>query len=450
MTQSGRCKRQGQGLTRRRVLQWAAVAAGASVGPFVVAPARAQSFNWQRFRGKELYAIFIKHPWTETLQSHFGEFEALTGIKVRSEILPDIQARQKLTVELTAGSGGLDAFLTSPHVEKRRFSKAGWYEPLNRYLGDQTLTGPEFDWADFTPGAKGLVTLSDGTITALPCVVDPTILYYRKDLFQQKGLQLPKTLEEFEAVVQKLHNPPSMYGLVARGLKNANVAPFSYVLYAFGGEYLTPERKSALNTQAWTKAVDWYAGMVRRYAPPGAVNYNWYECSGAFMQGQVAMYFDGSAFAPQFQDPQKSKIVGNVGNAVLPAGPAGLHTSMFSLAMAVSAQSKNKDAAWLFVQWAVNKQNCVRELLSGLGSGRASTWSDPEVKAKGRMPADWYTAFQDSLKVGRNGLPEIVDVTQCRDIVGLAIQKAIEGAKAADVMAQAHKEFQEMLDTTEK
>jgi multiple sugar transport system substrate-binding protein len=451
MKQSGRKKVQGQQMTRREALRLGmAAAAGAAVGPFVMTPARAQSFNWQRFRGKELYLIFIKHPWTEAILPQFAEFESLTGIKLRHEILPDIQARQKLTVELTAGSGGLDAFLTSPHVEKRRFSKAGWYEPLNRYIGDTALTGPEFDWGDFSASARELVLLPDKTISALPCVVDPTILYYRKDLFQQRGLKPPKTLEEFEAVVQTLHNPPSMYGLVARGLKNANVAPFSYVLYAFGGEYLTPDRKSALNTTAWVKAVDWYAGMVRRYAPPGVVNYNWYECSGAFMQGQVATYFDGIAFATQFQDKEKSKVAGNVGHAILPAGPAGLHTSMFSLGMAISAQSKNKEAAWLFVQWALSKQNCVRALLMGLGGGRASTWNHPDVKGKGKLPADWYTAFEEGLKIGRNGLPDIVDVTQCRDIVGLAIQKAIEGTKSEEALAEAHKAFQGMLETTEK
>jgi hypothetical protein len=32
----------------------------------------------------------------------------------------------------------------------------------------------------------------------------------------------------------------------------------------------------------------------------------------------------------------------------------------------------------------------------------------------------------------------------------VAIQKAIEGAKPAEVLAQAQKEFQELLDKTEK
>ncbi|HSB82079.1 MAG TPA: sugar ABC transporter substrate-binding protein [Candidatus Methylomirabilis sp.] len=440
-----------RGMTRRDLLRaGAAVTAGAAIGPFVHTLGHAQSFNWQRFKGKEIFLIFFKNPWDDEIVKYVPEFEALTGIKVKYEILPEIQARQKLTVEMTAASGGLDAFLSSLHVEKRRFWRAGWYEPLNMYLENKTLTPPDYDWNDFTPTAKAAVTQSDKTVSAIPSFVDPDILFYRKDIFQEKGLKPPKTMEEMEALAQKLHNPPNLYGFVARGLKNANASPWAYILYAFGGDYLTPDRKSAMNTAAWVKGLEYYSGMLRRYAPPGVVNFNWYECSAAFMQGQVAMYYDGVNFATQFEDKEKSKVAGKVGYTLLPAGPGGLHTCMFTSGMSVSAQSRNKEAAWFFVQWASNKQNCVRELVAGVGGGRASTWSHPDVKAKSRMPADWYTAFLESLKIGRNGLPEIVDVTQYRDIFGLAIQKAIEGGKPADLVAQAHKEFQAMLDQTEK
>ena len=73
-----------------------------------------------------------------------------------------------------------------------------------------------------------------------------------------------------------------------------------------------------------------------------------------------------------------------------------------------------------------------------------------QAPKKPKMPLDWYDAYLASLKIGRAGLPEIVDVTQYRDIIGVQIQKAIEGAKSADVMVQAHKEFQELLERTEK
>ncbi|MBI3455258.1 MAG: sugar ABC transporter substrate-binding protein [Candidatus Rokubacteria bacterium] len=437
-------------LSRRTVLRLAGTAlAGGATGPFVWTPARAQGFNWKRFQGKELFLLLYKHPWVDEIIRHVPEFEALTGMKVKHEVLPEVQGRQKLTVEMAGGAGGVDAFHTSLHVEKKRFWKSGWYQSLNAYLNDPTLTPPDYDWNDFVAGAKAAVAQPDKSISGLPTFVDPFVLFYRKDLYAQKGWKPPKTLAELEAQAQGFHNPPGMYGIVYRGLKNANATPWAYMLFAMGGDYLTKDGKSAINTPEWIKAMDLYAGMLRRYGPPGVVNFNWYECSSAFLQGQVAIYYDGVNFANQFEDPSKSKVAGKVGYAVLPAGPAGHFSPTFGNAMSVSTQSRNKEAAYLFCQWATNKQNAVRELLAGVGVGRSSAWTDPEVKAKPKMPADWYEAYLASLKIGRPGLPEIVGVTEYRDIIGVAIQRAVEGAPSAQVLADAHRDFQELLNKTE-
>ena len=92
-------------------------------------------------------------------------------------------------------------------------------------------------------GAKATVTQPDKTVSALPSFVDPDIFFYRKDIFQQKGLTPPKTLAEMESLAQKLHNPPSLYGFVARGLKNANAPALARTSFTMGGDYLTPDRK---------------------------------------------------------------------------------------------------------------------------------------------------------------------------------------------------------------
>lgn len=439
-----------QPVSRRTVLRLgAAAAAGAATGPFVWTPARAQGFNWKRFQGKELFFILSKHPWVEVLEKNMPEFESLTGMKVKWETLPEIQARQKLVVEMTSGSGGVDGFFTSLHVEKKRFWKAGWYEPLNKYLQDRTLTPADWDWDDVAGGAKSIITQKDGSISALPAFVDAVILFYRKDLYAAKGLKPPKTHDEWAQQAKALHAPPGMYGVVWRGLKNANATMFSNTQFAFGADFLNKDGKAALDTPETAAALDWYAGNLRQYGPPGAINFNWYECSSTFFQGQAATYFDGINFANQFEDPSKSKIVGKVGYAPMPTGPKGQFSSLYGTGMAVSTQSRNKEAAYLLVQWSTNKANAARELLAGVGVARNSPWNDPEVKAKPKMPPDWYQAYQDSLKIGKLGLPEIVGVTEYRDIIGVAIQKAIEGAPSAQVLAQANKEFQEMLTRTE-
>ena len=82
-------------LTRRAFL--ATAAAGAATGPFVFTPAKAQSFNWKRFQGKELFLMLTKHPFIDVLEKNIPEFESLSGMKVKWETLPEI-------VRLSAGA----------------------------------------------------------------------------------------------------------------------------------------------------------------------------------------------------------------------------------------------------------------------------------------------------------------------------------------------------------
>src|SRR2546426_4363232 len=239
-------------LTRRAFL--ATAAAGATAGPFVFTPARAQGFNWKRFQGEELFLMLTKHPFIDVLEKNIPEFESLSGMKVKWETLPEIQARQKMTVEMTANSGGIDAFFTSLHVEKRRFGRAGWYPPLTKSLAVPSWTSPDFDWNDFTPGARAGVTQPDSSISALAAFVDANVLFYRKDLFGAKGLTPPKTLAELEPIVKKLHAPPATYGIVLRGLKNANATQYPSIRFPMGGTYLK-DGKAALDTKEQVAAL---------------------------------------------------------------------------------------------------------------------------------------------------------------------------------------------------
>ena len=97
-------------------------------------PGEAQKFDWQTQKGTTIRVMFSKGALGQTIESFLPEFEKQTGIKAEFATLPEIQARQKLTVEFTGGSGGIDAWYTSLHVEKRRFWKSGWYLDVGNFL----------------------------------------------------------------------------------------------------------------------------------------------------------------------------------------------------------------------------------------------------------------------------------------------------------------------------
>lgn len=414
------------------------------------APAAAPAgFDWQQSSGETINVLLTKNPWSETLEPFIPEFEEMTGITVEYENIPEIQARQKITVDF-AGGGTVDCFFTSLHVEKRRFSTAGWYEDLKGYLEDATLTAAEYDFENDLFGAsKDAATSADGAILALPIFTDPWAYFSRKDLLEEKGLKAPATFEEMQSNAEALHSPPDLYGYIARGLKNANAIGFTWMLRSFGSDVLTGDRQANLTSEEAVQAMDLYAGMLRDYAPPGVVNFNWQECASAFAQGQVGMYFDGINFALQFEDPTKSTISGKVGYSLLPAGPAGQVVPTFTTGMAVSALSANKQPAYLFCQWATGKETALKEQLAGVGTSRKSVWENPEVQSKSVMPQDWTDTYLQCLEIGKLGLPEIVGVTEYRDIIGVAIQRAIEGEEATVVLEQAQQEFQDLLEKTE-
>ncbi len=372
-----------------------------------------QTFDWKQFSGETVNVLLTKNPWADTLVTSIPEFESLTGMKASVESIPEVQARQKITIDF-AGGGTIDAFFTSLHVEKRRFSGPGWYEPLNTYLANPKLTAPDYNFEqDVFESSRGAATSQDGKLLALPIFTDIWAFFYRKDLFDAKGLKPLATFDDMTGDAKALHNPPELYSYIARGLKNANAIGWTWMLRSFGGRELTADRKANLSSAEAVQAMDLYAGLLRQYAPPGVVK-------------------------------------GKVGYAVLPAGPKAKVVPAFTTGMAVSALSKKKEPAYLFCQWATNKAAALKAQLAGIGTARQSAWDSPEAKSKSTMPQAWTDVFRESLKVGTLGLPEIVGVTEYRDIIGVAIQSAIQGQDSKTVLDQAQKEFQDVLDKTEK
>src|SRR5260370_3544308 len=87
-------------MTRREALRYgAAVAGGAALAPLAVTPAQAEAVNWQRYKATTLFLLFYKHAWVDEIQKYFPEFESLTGMKVQSEVIPEVQGREKIVLE---------------------------------------------------------------------------------------------------------------------------------------------------------------------------------------------------------------------------------------------------------------------------------------------------------------------------------------------------------------
>jgi multiple sugar transport system substrate-binding protein len=427
-----------------------APAAAATTAPAgdATSPVAGGDFDWQQYSGTTIRVMLNQHPWTTAIQDSFPEFEELTGIDLVVETYPEDQFRQKSLVELTSGAGTIDVFMSQPPQEGLKYRQAGWYEDLNAYVNDPAQTSPEYNFDDFLPGTITFETIQDALI-GIPIQLEVEMLFYRKDLLEAAGLTVPATLEELEAAAEAMHNPDgNVFGFASRGRKAAAVTMFSNYLYNYGGNWLNENREPAINTPEAVEALTYYGDLIRNYGPPGSVNNHWNEVVALFQQGRVAMFTDASVFYANVENPDASTVAGNVGYAAFPAGPRANDYWLSGWGLSMASSSKNKGAAWYFIQWATSPEMARQTQIEGKVAGaRQSVWDQTGADV---FPADWSEAYVlSSSEATQPDRPPVVAVSEIRDAIGNAIIAAIEGQDVKAAADQAATEMADIMSRTE-
>lgn len=410
-----------------------------------------KAFDWKRFSGSTVNVALAKQPWSDLMTPLIPEFERQTGIKVRLEVLPEDQNRQKLAVAFTAGRGDIDVFGSQRHQEGVKYHLAKWYAPLDPLVKDRELTAPDFDVADFAPQAMTDATVS-GTLVGIPLYSELQIFMYRKDLFQRAGLAFPNTLTELEAAARTLTDrEKGQYGLCLRGKGAATTTIFSGFLHSMGGSWADAERRPALETPAALRTFETYGRLAREYGPPGVLNYHWFQCQSLMASGKAAMWTDSNIFAAGLLDPAKSQVADKIGFAVFPEGPGGRKPAGGAWYLSINARSKNTGPAWYFIQWAVSKENALKAQLSGIPTARLSAWQSEEFRKSDKHP-DLTRATLDSLKLEDTPSwgPPWVAVGEIRDVIGAAVITAIQGGDVKAAAARATEQIQAIREKTER
>lgn len=434
-------------IKRRTVLK---ASAGLLAAPAIVESVGAQSaFDWKQFKGTHIEVSLTKNPRSDVLQKHQKEFEALTGISVGSEQIPEQQQRPKAALEMATGHPSFDALMVSLHVSKRLFGRAKWLEDMRPYLANPKLTAPDYDFADMGAGAVKTATQPDGRMDSLPLNPDLWIIFWNKAIFQEKGIAFPQSMDDLvKAAYALTDKKKGIYGFVGRGLKNANVPVWTSWMLGQDAYTVTPDGKTLLTDKPgaiWGAEI--YQKLMRDTAPPGSIGFNWNECQTSFSQGKIGMWLDGVGFSAPLIDPKQSKVVKTVGFAVVPKGPKAQHSASFVDSMGIPAASRKKGAAYLYCQWATSKKIMGDILRTGSGTpARLSVYTDPDVVKDNKFGKEWLNTVMESQKISAPGLPEIVPVTEFRDTFGVALTNMITGADPAKELKKATIAFQPVLD----
>ncbi|GAA4223958.1 multiple sugar transport system substrate-binding protein [Sagittula marina] len=429
-------------MTKRQLVTGVAgVALSAALGT----QALAQDFDWKAHDGETITFLANNNPWATSVLKYKDDFEAKTGITLAVDSYQEQQMRQRLMTVMNARSDEIDIFMTLPSREGMQFAAAGWYNDLAEHAKDDV--SPEYDFDGLGDALVEAATF-DNVLTGIPLNIEGPLLYYRKDVFAECGVEVPDTLADLQAAAETIKScKPDMTAFASRGLKPALPYTFSNFLHNMGGSYMADGR-SALCSDAAQSAIDTYATLLRDYGPPGVVNYSFYQLTSLYRAGQAAMSFQSSNELSAVMEG--GERLEDTGIVPLPAGDGGSVPTTIGWALSVSAFSDNADAAWYFVQWATSPEMQAKLALDGIAPPRAGAADDPDYQAwlaEQTVRGEWNAALADLAATGTSevGYP-IVQNPESREYIGQAVNAVLLGdSDVAEACAAANEQLDALI-----
>ena len=379
------------------------------------------------------------------------EFEAETGIKVEVETFPSDALQQRITAEFVTGSGAFDVVNITNSFFNRDLVR--FLEPLDDYLEASPL--PDGGLADFTEGfvrQYRIPQTPDGDIYGVPNRVGLDIMFYRKDLLEAAGLDVPTTWEDYVETARALtqdtdgDGKTDIYGAVTQG--NIWHGIFSWFNWSasLGGDMLSPPEwnRSTLLTDANIRATELRARLVEEgSASPAVVNYGFDDAINAIAQGNAAMTVMFSAYWSRIENPERSTVVGKVGYAPAPRDPnvTEAYTGR-GWALFIPEASENKDGAWEFIRFITNrKSQLFMAVEHGNAATRLSVVEHPEFQANVPIAG----ALAEAMPHARI-LPNAPEIRRIYDAISTEVNLSLAGEiSGEEAMRRAAAAVSELL-----
>ncbi len=220
--------------------------------------------------------------------------------------------------------------------------------------------------ADFFPNVlRGFVY--KGRTWGVPSILTVDVMWYRKDVYQRHGLEVPETWADLVRNVKAAHRPPEMYGIafpVATSLATDDMTAHSRI-WTNGGTLFDGSGKVALETPAVVEAME-HVRELAKYTPPGIGSYAHLELINSYVTGKLAHTQYGMRILAHLQR-HAPDLMSVTGAFLLPKGPrpGGRHVShLWVKGWAIPKGARQPEAAKAFVRFLETGDRQVRWLHS--------------------------------------------------------------------------------------
>ncbi|WEX08982.1 extracellular solute-binding protein [Chelativorans sp. AA-79] len=413
---------------RRRIQTALATALTFSVAGTTIALAQTEA--QRALAGAEIRFLQPAMPQFAALGRFIPEFEEKFGIKVTVDEIPFDQYRQRSLVEMQQGTGAYDIYAVDV-MWLAEYATANFLEPLMPYVKNTDLTDADYDINDFLPRVISGTGVWDDVLYTIPLGAGPVGTTFRRDVAEEAGITMPErfspefTTDFMYEAAAKVHNPESgMMGFAqmpGRWFWGITYLPY---LYAFqtpetvGNEYVDKDWKITINNERTIESIDYFVSF-RDFMPADSANWGIDEATSMYQSGRAFGLWNYQDFIKGFFEDEETHpdIAGKNVHLHTPAGPHGVIDPWFGAwSFGLSRDSRQKDAAWVFIQWMTSKEIQERATEFGAGPSRHSTYKSETLARHQPWWVDVYDfMLNDTNPDERIRVPEWAEIS---DIMG--------------------------------
>ena len=296
------------------------------------------------------------------------------------------------------------------------WSSQGFLEPLDDYIAKQG-----FDTSTFFPGYQSIFTGEDGKTYGLAKDGNTIGMAANSALVTTA----PKTLDELKTAAEGLKGKD---GLKAPMCLNPGLDRGLAFIYAQGGSIVSDDgTQNKVDTPETKAAVQWYLDLFKDGLGMTASDMGDDWCGTALGKKHAAIIFEGG-----WLDPAMTSTYPDVKYAWanFPTGSSGQPVTIsYTAAYAIGADSKNKDQAWVLLQYLAGKDGMTKWTEGGVALPSRSDVPTPQGK-------DVLVGQAQFAKPGAGFMKNYADV-----------QKAFGDAFLAEVQNKTY-DAQKVIDAT--
>jgi multiple sugar transport system substrate-binding protein len=317
------------------------------------------------------------------------------GVEITQENIPNAEWMSKVTAAVVSGSKPDTAMVTADRAYDM-VNMGGLTDLTDKITGwdKYKLYDPKV-WTGITVGEK---------LYGLPCFTFVDWMYYRKDWFEEAGIDgPPKTMFEMAEIAQKLTDPSkNRFGFGMRGGSGGQNLVLD-VFKAFGLE-IVKDGQPAMERQKLVDALDWYSGLFTKLkvCQPSAPNDSYRQLMEGFKTGQTAMIWHHTGSLTELQKAMKPE---QLMTATRPAGPAQ-HYARVTYQFNGIMDPRNEAAGWDWLTfWSENDAGIAFLEETGYFPSNPEIAKDPRIQGNPIYKAAVETVGFGQLPVRFTGGP---------------------------------------------